>query len=91
MLHAVFNFACAGMLSVQFSSVAQLCLTLCDPTDCIPPGSSVPAIFPGKITGVCYHFLLQGNLPNPGIKLASPALVVGFFITESPGESHSIL
>ena len=23
---------------IQFSSVAQLCLTLCDPMDCITPG-----------------------------------------------------
>ena len=27
--------------SVQFSSVAQLCLTLCDPTDCSIPGFPV--------------------------------------------------
>ena len=27
--------------SVQFSSVAQLCLTLCDPMDCRPPGFPV--------------------------------------------------
>ena len=30
--------------SVQFSSVAQSCLTLCDPRDGSPPGSSVPGI-----------------------------------------------
>ena len=28
-------------ISVQFSSVTQLCLTLCDPTDCSRPGSPV--------------------------------------------------
>ena len=28
-------------LSVQFSSVSQLCLTLCDPMDCSMPGFSV--------------------------------------------------
>ena len=28
-------------LSVQFSSVAQLCLTLCDPMDCSTPGFPV--------------------------------------------------
>ena len=36
---------------------------------------------PGKNTRFC-HFLLQGNLPNPGIKpasLASPALADRFF------------
>ena len=36
---------------------AQLCLTLCDPMDCCPPGSS-PWDFPGKNTGVGCHFLL---------------------------------
>ena len=41
---------------------AQLCLTLCDSMDCSLPGS----------TDVGCHFLLQGNLPDSGIKLASP-------------------
>ena len=41
--------------------VAQLCLTLCDPVDCSPPGSSVHGIdSPGKNTRVGCHFLLQG-------------------------------
>ena len=31
--------------SVPFSSVAQSCLTLCDPVDCSLPGSSVHGIF----------------------------------------------
>ena len=30
----------------RVSSVAQSCLTLCDPMDCSPPGSSVHGIFP---------------------------------------------
>ena len=29
---------------------------------------------PGKNTGVNCYFLLQGDLPNPGIKPTSPAL-----------------
>ena len=33
-----------------------------------------PWDFPGKNTGVGCHGLLQGNLPNPGIKPRSPAL-----------------
>ena len=32
--------------------VTELCLTLCDPTDWNPPGSSVHAIFQARITGV---------------------------------------
>ena len=38
--------------SVQFSSVAQSCPTLCDPRDCSPPGSSVCEDSPGKNIGV---------------------------------------
>ena len=50
--------------------VTQQCLTLWDPTDCIlSPWSCL-----GKNTGVGCRFLLQGNLPNPGIQAASPAL-----------------
>ena len=34
---------------MQACSVGQLCLTLCDPIDCSPPGSSVRGIFQAKI------------------------------------------
>ena len=34
----------------------QSWLTLCDPMDCSPPGSSVHGDFPGKNTGVGCHF-----------------------------------
>ena len=39
------------------------------------------------------HFLLQGNLPDPGIEPASPALAGWFFTTEPPGKLclHSYL
>ena len=40
-----------------------------------------PWDFPGKNTGAGCHFLLQGNVPNPGIGPASPvspALAGGF-------------
>ena len=50
---------------------AQSCLTLCDPMDCSPSGSSVHGDCPGKNTGVDYHSLLQGIFPtqgsNPGL------------------------
>ena len=45
--------------------------TLCNPTDCSPPGFPVPRIFLGKNTGVGCHSLLQGIFPtqgsNPGL------------------------
>ena len=66
--------------------VAKSCLTLCDPVDCSLPGSSVHGIFPGKNTEVGCRFLLQGNLPNPGIKLGSPALQADSLPAELPGK-----
>ena len=52
----------------------QSCLTLCDRMDCSPAGFSVHGILQARNTGVGCHFLLQGSLPDPGIKSSSPAL-----------------
>ena len=52
--------------------VAQSCPTLCNAMDYIhSPWNS-----PGQNTGVGSLSLLQGNLPNPGIKPSSPTLQV---------------
>ena len=53
-------YAC--MCSKSFQS----CLTLCDPMNCCPPGSSVHEDSPGKNTGVGCHALLQGIFPTQG-------------------------
>ena len=53
----VFNWAYC--LLAVLCLVTQSCLTLCDPTDCGPPGSSVHWDSPGKNPGVGCHFLLQ--------------------------------
>ena len=61
--------------------VSQSCLTVCDPMDCSPPGSSVHGILQTRIRVGC-HFLLQGILLTPGIEPpspVSPALAGGFF------------
>ena len=51
--------------------ITQSCLTLCNPRDCSPPGSSVHGDSPGKNTGVGCHALLQRIFPtqgsNPGL------------------------
>ena len=44
----------------------QSCLTLCDPVDCSPPGSSVHGDCPDKNTGVGCQTLLQGIFPTQG-------------------------
>ena len=65
--------------------VVQLCLTLCGPMDCSPPGFSVSGTFQARILEGIGHFLLQGifltQALNPGIFL-SPALE-GRFLTTS--------
>ena len=59
----------------------QLCLTLCDPMDCCPSGSSVHGILQVRIVEwVVIH--LPGDLPDPGIEsmsLTSSALAGRFF------------
>ena len=43
---------------------------------------------PGKNTGVDCHFLLQGNLPDPGIEPRSPALQADALTSEPPGKQY---
>ena len=65
---------------------AQLCLTLCDPMDCSPPGFFCLWNFPGKYTEVDCHFLLQGIFLAQALNLCLlfPALAGRFFTTETP-------
>ena len=66
--------------------VAQSCPSLCNPMDCIvhqPPlsmGFSRQEYWSGS------PFPSPGDLPNPGIKPRSPALVGEFFTIEPPGK-----
>ena len=48
------------------AKLLKSCPTLCNPMDCIPPGSSVQGDSSGKSTGVCCHALLQGIFPTKG-------------------------
>ena len=75
------NMACDSALS-HFSCVP----TLCNAMDYRPPGSSVHGILQAKNTGVGCLSLLQGNLPNPGIKPGSPALQADSLSSEPPGK-----
>ena len=54
------------------SQSLQSCLTLCDPVDCSPPGSSVHGDFPDKNPGVGYHALLQRIFPTQGLSPGLP-------------------
>ena len=63
-------------------SVAQSYPILLRPYRLHPTSLLCPWDFPGKNTGVGCHFLLQGNLPNPGASR--------FFPTEPPGKPKFI-
>ena len=47
--------------------VAQSCLTVCDPRDCSPPGSSVRGILQARIPEWVVIPLLQGIFPTQGL------------------------
>ena len=79
-----YGFFFNNLLMLQASLVAQLSPALSDPMDCSPPGSSIHGDSPGKNTGVGCHFLLQGNLPTPGIEPRSPALQADSLLSEPP-------
>ena len=53
--------------------VAQSGLTLCNPMDCSPPGSSFRGILQARILK-WVAFPSPGDLPHPGMELRSPAL-----------------
>ena len=58
-------------------SIAQSCLTLCNPREYSTPASSVHGIFQVRILGWVAISYSPGHLPDPGIKsssLASPEL-----------------
>ena len=64
--------------------VAKSCPTLCNLMGCSLPGSSVHGIFQARYwSGVPFSSL--GDLPNPGIKLRSPALQANSLPSEPPG------
>ena len=69
--------------------VTQLCLTLCDPMDWSPPGSSVHGDSPSKNTGVGCHFLLQGIFPTRNWSQVS--CIAGTFFTDwAMGEARQL-
>ena len=63
------------LISVQFSSVAQLCLTLCDPMDCSTPGLPI------------HHQLLElTQIHVHWVEPRSPVLEADTLTSEPPGK-----
>ena len=65
------------------TTLIQLCLTLCNSTDCSLPGSSVHGAIQARILDE-WPFPPPGNLPNPGIEPGSPVLQADSLSSESP-------
>ena len=65
--------------------VTQSCPTFCNHMACSPPGSSVHGILQARILEwvPCPS---PGDLPDPGIKLGSPALQADSLLSEPPGK-----
>ena len=72
---------CVSVQACLHAKSPQSCLTLCNPTDCSLPGSSVHEDSPDKNTELGCHALLQGIFPTQGSSpsLMSPTLTVMFF------------
>ena len=71
------------MISLRDVVVSQSCLTLCDPMDCSPPGSSVRGISQARILEYVAISFSRGSSQT---KSSSPALAGGFFTPEPPGK-----
>ena len=67
-------------------SVAQSCLTLCDPLDCSPPGSSVQWGFSRQEYWSRLSCPPPGDLPNPGNEPRSPTLQEDSLLDAPPGK-----
>ena len=71
------------------AKLLQSCLTLCNPLDYSPPGSSVHRIIQARILE-WVAVPPPGDLPDPGIEPVSlmfPALAVWFFTTSATWEA----
>ena len=71
----------AGKENVKVTSV----VSLCDSTDCSPPGSSVHGILQARILE-WVAFPSPGDPSNPGIEPRSPALQADSLLSEPPGK-----
>ena len=70
--------------------VAQSCLALCEPADCILPVSSARGISQARISSGL-PFSSPGNLPDPGVKPRSPTLQADSLLSEPQGEQYAFI
>ena len=73
-----------GVYCTVLCLVAQLCLTLCDPMNCSPPGSSVHGDSPGLNPGLLHCRKILYHLSHHG----SPRMLEWVAYSFSRGSSH---
>ena len=67
-------------------------ILLCDPVDYSLPGFSVHGVLQARILEYCgLPFTSPVDLPNPGIKLGSPALQADSFTVSATREAQCLL
>ena len=76
------NILWSVMQRAQFSSVAQLCLTLCDPMDCSTPGLPVHHQLP-EPTQTHVHRVIDAIQPSHPLSSPSPPTFNRLFSNES--------
>ena len=71
------------------ADLLQLCLTLCDPVDCSPPGSSAHGILQSRILEWVAAPSSRGSsrLRDRTHVSVSPSLIGGFFTTSATWEA----
>ena len=74
----LFNLGVSGLVAKLCQTLAKSWTVVCQAP--LSMGFSRQEYWSGV------QFPSPGDLPDPGIKLASPALARGFFTTESPGK-----
>ena len=82
-MNTFFCFHLQKSACAVLSLVAQPCLTLCDPMDCSPSGSSC-LVFSSQEYWGGFPCPPPGNLPNPGIKPWSPVSQTDTLPSEPP-------
>ena len=78
------------LYSVCVCSVAQLCLTLCYPRDCSPPGYSVHRIFQARtLEWVAMPSSRASSQPRDQTRVSCVSCIAGrFFPTDAPGKPY---
>ena len=85
------NVVCVHSATYQNSClVGNLCVTVCNPMDCSPPGSSVHGIFQARIVE-WVAFPSSGDLPDAGINPTSSELAGRFFTMNHQGRPYFLV